>query len=80
MISEDSENADSSEGVDSVTEGENKKRGMVLPFEPHSITFDDVVYSVDMPPVTIQNLALITVVRFFVFFMNSLNILMTCRK
>nr|XP_016502357.1 PREDICTED: pleiotropic drug resistance protein 1-like isoform X2 [Nicotiana tabacum] len=50
MISEDSENADSSEGVDSVTEGENKKRGMVLPFEPHSITFDDVVYSVDMPP------------------------------
>uniref|UniRef100_A0A2P2K9X4 Uncharacterized protein MANES_04G106100 n=2 Tax=Rhizophora mucronata TaxID=61149 RepID=A0A2P2K9X4_RHIMU len=26
-----------------------KKKGMVLPFEPHSITFDDVVYSVDMP-------------------------------
>ncbi|KAL1089962.1 hypothetical protein V6Z11_D07G056700 [Gossypium hirsutum] len=26
-----------------------KKRGMVLPFEPHSITFDNVVYSVDMP-------------------------------
>ncbi|XP_009616095.1 pleiotropic drug resistance protein 1-like [Nicotiana tomentosiformis] len=50
MISEDSENADSTEGVDSVSEGENKKKGMVLPFEPHSITFDDVVYSVDMPP------------------------------
>ncbi|OIS99440.1 PREDICTED: pleiotropic drug resistance protein 1-like [Nicotiana attenuata] len=50
MISEDSENADSADGVDSVSEGENKKRGMVLPFEPHSITFDDVVYSVDMPP------------------------------
>ncbi|KAB2636440.1 pleiotropic drug resistance protein 1-like [Pyrus ussuriensis x Pyrus communis] len=27
----------------------NKKRGMVLPFEPHSITFDDITYSVDMP-------------------------------
>ncbi|CAI8614404.1 unnamed protein product [Vicia faba] len=25
------------------------KRGMVLPFEPHSITFDEVTYSVDMP-------------------------------
>ncbi|KAI9122317.1 hypothetical protein K1719_007006 [Acacia pycnantha] len=27
----------------------NRKRGMVLPFEPHSITFDEVTYSVDMP-------------------------------
>ncbi|AES81585.2 drug resistance transporter-like ABC domain protein [Medicago truncatula] len=26
-----------------------RKRGMVLPFEPHSITFDEVSYSVDMP-------------------------------
>ncbi|CAH1422570.1 unnamed protein product [Lactuca virosa] len=26
-----------------------KKKGMILPFEPHSITFDDVKYSVDMP-------------------------------
>ncbi|KAM5578905.1 pleiotropic drug resistance protein 1-like [Rosa sericea] len=25
------------------------KRGMVLPFEPHSITFDEITYSVDMP-------------------------------
>ncbi|KAG8643795.1 hypothetical protein MANES_11G067100v8 [Manihot esculenta] len=25
------------------------KRGMVLPFEPHSITFDEIRYSVDMP-------------------------------
>ncbi|XP_058749298.1 pleiotropic drug resistance protein 1-like [Vicia villosa] len=25
------------------------KRGMVLPFEPHSISFDEVTYSVDMP-------------------------------
>nr|XP_043614750.1 pleiotropic drug resistance protein 1-like [Erigeron canadensis] len=29
--------------------GENKKKGMILPFEPHSITFDDIKYSVDMP-------------------------------
>ncbi|EEF35084.1 ATP-binding cassette transporter, putative [Ricinus communis] len=28
---------------------QNKKKGMVLPFEPHSITFNDVMYSVDMP-------------------------------
>ncbi|KAK1434083.1 hypothetical protein QVD17_11001 [Tagetes erecta] len=28
---------------------QNNKKGMVLPFEPHSITFDDVKYSVDMP-------------------------------
>ncbi|KAL3498275.1 hypothetical protein ACH5RR_041007 [Cinchona calisaya] len=27
----------------------NRKRGMVLPFEPLSITFDDVKYAVDMP-------------------------------
>ncbi|KAJ0884371.1 putative monosaccharide-transporting ATPase [Helianthus annuus] len=30
-------------------ENVNKKRGMILPFEPHSITFDDIKYSVDMP-------------------------------
>ncbi|PNY05570.1 pleiotropic drug resistance protein 1-like [Trifolium pratense] len=28
---------------------QNQKRGMVLPFEPQYITFDDVTYSVDMP-------------------------------
>ncbi|GMN37310.1 hypothetical protein TIFTF001_006704 [Ficus carica] len=27
----------------------NNKRGMILPFEPHSIVFDDIVYAVDMP-------------------------------
>ncbi|XP_058074633.1 pleiotropic drug resistance protein TUR2-like isoform X3 [Magnolia sinica] len=33
------------------TDGSNKskKKGMVLPFEPLSITFDNVIYSVDMP-------------------------------
>ena len=30
-----------------------KKRGMVLPFEPHSLIFDEVTYSVDMPQVTL---------------------------
>lgn len=29
----------------------NRGRGMVLPFEPLSITFDNIRYSVDMPPV-----------------------------
>ncbi|KAL0536436.1 hypothetical protein IC582_025385 [Cucumis melo] len=28
---------------------QNKKRGMVLPFEPHSIAFDEIRYAVDMP-------------------------------
>ncbi|KAJ0865543.1 putative ABC transporter, AAA+ ATPase domain, ABC-2 type transporter, ABC-transporter [Helianthus annuus] len=28
---------------------QSKKKGMILPFEPHSITFNDVKYSVDMP-------------------------------
>uniref|UniRef100_A0A7N0U871 ABC transporter domain-containing protein n=1 Tax=Kalanchoe fedtschenkoi TaxID=63787 RepID=A0A7N0U871_KALFE len=28
---------------------QNKKRGMVLPFEPLSITFDEVKYAIDMP-------------------------------
>ncbi|XP_071733951.1 pleiotropic drug resistance protein 1-like [Rutidosis leptorrhynchoides] len=28
---------------------QTKNKGMILPFEPHSITFDDVKYSVDMP-------------------------------
>ncbi|KAK3416796.1 hypothetical protein EUGRSUZ_H02558 [Eucalyptus grandis] len=27
----------------------NRKRGMVLPFKQHSITFDEITYSVDMP-------------------------------
>ncbi|GER30614.1 pleiotropic drug resistance 12 [Striga asiatica] len=35
--------------TDSIEANENKKKGMVLPFEPHSITFDNIRYSVDMP-------------------------------
>lgn len=30
----------------------NGRRGMVLPFEQHSITFDEIKYSVDMPVVS----------------------------
>lgn len=32
-------------------EDERRKREVVLPFEPHSIVFDEVKYSVDMPQV-----------------------------
>ncbi|XP_058208543.1 pleiotropic drug resistance protein 1-like [Rhododendron vialii] len=36
--------------VGSITDaGQNRKRGMVLPFEPLSIAFDEIKYSVDMP-------------------------------
>jgi hypothetical protein len=28
------------------------KKGMVLPFEPHSITIDEVTYSIYMPQVS----------------------------
>ncbi|KAI3868276.1 hypothetical protein MKX03_000187, partial [Papaver bracteatum] len=36
--------------MDSINEENgNKKRGMVLPFQPLSITFDKITYSVDMP-------------------------------
>ncbi|KAI7986390.1 Pleiotropic drug resistance protein 1 [Camellia lanceoleosa] len=28
---------------------QNRKKGMILPFEQHSITFDEIKYSVDMP-------------------------------
>ncbi|GKE25830.1 hypothetical protein Tco_1441214 [Tanacetum coccineum] len=37
--------------VGSITESDhNKKRGMVLPFVPLSIVFDNIIYVVDMPP------------------------------
>ncbi|KAL6533835.1 transcription factor [Orobanche hederae] len=39
----------SSVRADAIEANENRKRGMILPFEPHSITFDDIRYSVDMP-------------------------------
>ncbi|MCD7463338.1 transcription factor [Datura stramonium] len=51
MVSEGSEDAKTTSTGKEVSNSEdkNKKTGMVLPFEPHSITFDEVTYSVDMP-------------------------------
>lgn len=44
-----SRNADSSlEGANGVA----PKKGMVLPFTPLAMSFDDVKYYVDMPPVS----------------------------
>lgn len=34
-------------------EDQRQKRDVVLPFEPHTLAFDDVKYSVDMPQVTL---------------------------
>ncbi|KAL6573648.1 hypothetical protein OROHE_002107 [Orobanche hederae] len=47
VVPEESEAAGQS--AELVKNNHNKKKGMVLPFESHSITFDDVRYSVDMP-------------------------------
>ncbi|KAL2553313.1 ABC transporter G family member 40 [Forsythia ovata] len=47
---DDATSGSSSVRTDAKDANQNKKRGMILPFEPHSITFDDVQYSVDMPP------------------------------
>ncbi|KAL2515279.1 ABC transporter G family member 40 [Forsythia ovata] len=46
---DDARSGSSSVRADAKDANQNKKRGMILPFEPHSITFDDVQYSVDMP-------------------------------
>ncbi|CAH9132922.1 unnamed protein product [Cuscuta epithymum] len=56
-VSDDNENGEtsivySSNSLDQIAANgvtQTKKRGMVLPFEPYSLTFDNVVYSVDMP-------------------------------
>ncbi|KAF3660337.1 hypothetical protein FXO37_13531 [Capsicum annuum] len=50
MKSDDNENAENERLIEgSETEVQDKKRGMVLPFGPHSIIFDNIEYSVDMP-------------------------------
>ncbi|VFQ72414.1 unnamed protein product [Cuscuta campestris] len=55
LIADDDDNETSSirntsqEQSNVATLTETHKRGMVLPFEPHSLTFDNVTYSVDMP-------------------------------
>lgn len=41
-----------SAGVGTISEADhNRKKGMVLPFTPHSITFNEIRYVVDMPQV-----------------------------
>ncbi|EPS69014.1 hypothetical protein M569_05753, partial [Genlisea aurea] len=50
VLPEESESQTSHLKAMEITQGsEERKKGMILPFEPHSITFDDVRYSVDMP-------------------------------
>lgn len=41
----------SSTEIEAAEGNENQQRGMILPFEPHSLTFDNITYSVDMPAV-----------------------------
>ncbi|EPS66000.1 pleiotropic drug resistance protein, partial [Genlisea aurea] len=36
--------------ADSIKNDIEKKEGMILPFEPYAVTFDDIRYSIDMPP------------------------------
>lgn len=40
--------------MESKSPDSNRQRGLFLPFEPLSITFQDVCYSVDMPKVFIN--------------------------
>lgn len=35
-----------------VHKAQTRRRGMILPFEMHSITFDEIRYFIDMPQVT----------------------------
>lgn len=34
---------------------QNKKRGMIIPFEQNFITFDEITYSINMPQVSHEN-------------------------
>ncbi|KAK1358247.1 hypothetical protein POM88_051503 [Heracleum sosnowskyi] len=50
LISETDDTDEATELTESNVEGsQSRKKGMVLPFTPYSITFDDIKYSVDMP-------------------------------
>ncbi|XP_073153582.1 pleiotropic drug resistance protein 1-like [Henckelia pumila] len=49
---ENSSESENQRGISTETnnrEDQQSKRGVILPFEPHSITFDEVTYAVDMP-------------------------------
>lgn len=45
--------------VGTISNAADRKRGMILPFEPLSITFDDIHYAVDMPQVLLIELHII---------------------
>ncbi|XP_030479880.1 pleiotropic drug resistance protein 1 [Cannabis sativa] len=47
VLLEDSDNQNAESSTEEMNQ--NRNTGMVLPFEPHWITFKDIVYSVDMP-------------------------------
>lgn len=51
---DDDETGESGRARSDMEAEQSRKRGMVLPFEPHSITFDEIVYSVDMPQVLLN--------------------------
>lgn len=40
------------ESQENMSANRTRKRGMVLPFEPLSITFNEIRYAVDMPQVS----------------------------
>lgn len=63
----------SSTGVNGVA----PKRGMVLPFTPLAMSFDDVNYYVDMPPVSL--ISFFTLLS-LIFFPNCRNIIFLSNK
>lgn len=58
----------SSTGINGVA----PKKGMVLPFTPLAMSFDDVNYYVDMPPVSL--ISFFTLLS-LIFFLNCRNII-----
>ncbi|XP_045820317.1 ABC transporter G family member 31-like [Trifolium pratense] len=49
-VSQDEDSQNSSDKVDNESTKSSKKKGMILPFEPLTMTFHNVNYYVDMPP------------------------------
>ncbi|KAL6559850.1 transcription factor [Orobanche gracilis] len=52
VVPEDSDNSQNEDGIDlsrQINANQKRTRGMILPFKPHSVTFDEIFYSVDMP-------------------------------
>lgn len=49
------------------TNGVAPKRGMILPFTPLAMSFDEVKYFVDMPPVRTNSIALVSLLFSSIF-------------